>query len=54
MYVYMYVNSYAAGTTCFNEVVQEFGQEIVGQDGEIDRKVSEPIFIFIFFFLEGR
>ena len=30
--------AYRSGTQCFNEVVRAFGKEVVGADGEIDRK----------------
>ncbi len=30
--------AYRAGTECFDQVVAEFGPEVVGADGEIDRK----------------
>lgn len=34
---------YKKGTATFNQVVQTFGQEIIGQDGEIDRRVLGKI-----------
>ena len=36
-------DAYLPGTIGFEEVVTEFGQEIVGSDGEIDRKKLGPI-----------
>jgi len=36
-------DAYLPGTIGFEEVVTEFGQEIVGSDGQIDRKKLGPI-----------
>jgi len=36
-------NAYEKGTTCFDQVVAAFGQEVVGEDGEVNRKVLAPI-----------
>ena len=36
-------DAYLPGTIVFEEVVTEFGQEIVGSDGQIDRKKLGPI-----------
>ena len=36
-------DAYLPGTIGFEEVVTEFGQEIVGSDGQIDRKKLRPI-----------
>ena len=35
--------SYARGTTGYDELVRNFGDEIVGADGEIDRKIVGDI-----------
>lgn len=36
-------HSYEPGTDCFKEVVAAFGDEVVGADGQINRKVLGPI-----------
>ena len=50
---------YLKGTSCFKTLVDQFGDRIVGDDGEVDRKVlgsivfSNPVGIFIWKEEEG-
>ena len=35
--------AYEPGTRAYSEIVAEFGREVVGEDGRIDRKVLGPV-----------